>query len=148
LCDGCAFERVHVHLCRGTLQGMPDDRLIPVVEEEARCSAHGDFDGQPPRPRFSKGVSCRTTTYRAAPYLRRLLDRWGWALFGVRREKATSNACLCSSRGRKGRSTRSGKLNGWRARFFLHRRAGGERAGGTSNIPGLCVVIRGALMLR
>jgi hypothetical protein len=31
---------------------------------------------------------------------------------------------------------------------FLHRPAGGEGAGGTGDIPGLCVVIRGALMLR
>jgi hypothetical protein len=87
LCDRCACKCVHVlGLCRGTF-GMPDARLIPVVEEEAGRSAHGDFDGQPPRPRFSKGVSCRTTTYRAAPYFRRLLDRWGWALFGARRER-------------------------------------------------------------
>ena len=43
---------------------------------------------------------------------------------------------------------RSGDLNGWRARFFPHGLAGGEGAGGSSNIPGLCVVIRGALSTR
>ena len=42
---------------------------------------------------------------------------------------------------------RSGDLNGWRARFFPHGLAGGEGAGGSSNIPGLCVVIRGAISI-
>jgi hypothetical protein len=56
---------------------MPDGRLIPVVNKEAGCSAHDRSDNQLHGVGFPKGVSCRNTTYRAAPLLSFIVRQMG-----------------------------------------------------------------------
>lgn len=90
------------------------------------------------------------TMYRAAPSCQSLLDkRWHVGRLSIQHRLACvengTRRCktmplLMSERPRDG----IGGCEWMRARFALHMMDWGERAGGTINMRGLCVVIRGA----